>query len=394
VCRIVTPTFSIRSPDSLASISRYALSPCFSTPSICRTTATTGLWPIRWITLLHSASHLTLRGLRAKLGLGRFFFSYQADPIRQSPHRSVCDCFTWVPESSFPSLSNSDRILDTTGIENHDQCSPSQPRGGSKDWLLIDAQGYPSSSLSDAIRDYATVDGFLYTPNGLNKEQPMVTPPEAFCSIHGRYPIQSSLFNEFVIGNPWIALPVASPLQLGNRSNLAEPFPPFNGYVVPELEESSHVFGFPLMSGGLLPPTDSFQFADNGNLGHELSFPVRSREPTSMQGQPDGSTVWDSSGVANAAAPYNGQGSNPTYAPNAVHQWPAVILCNYPTCAQTFKRDSDRSRLEQSVHFKSPGLHLCPIAGCPKSYGKGYSRPDKVTEHLWRKHANLGFTKA
>jgi hypothetical protein len=74
VCGLVTPTFSIRSPDSLASISRYALSPCFSTPSICRTAATTGLWPTRWIILLHSASHLTLRGLRAKLGLGRFFF--------------------------------------------------------------------------------------------------------------------------------------------------------------------------------------------------------------------------------------------------------------------------------------------------------------------------------
>jgi hypothetical protein len=304
-------------------------------------------------------------------------------------------CFT-NPDSQggFPDLPNSDRRLGTTGIENHDQYSPSQTRGGSKDWLLIDVQGYPSSSLSDAIGDQATVDGFLYTPNDFNREQPTLTPPEAFCSIHDSYPIQSTLFDESVIGNPWTALPVTSPMQLGNRSNFAEPFCPLNGYVGPELEISSHVFGFPLMSGGLLPPTDCFQFADNVNLGHELSFPEQSREATSMQGQPDGSSVWDSSGVANAAAPYNGQGSNPTYAPNAVHQWPAVILCNYPTCVQTFKRDADRSRHEQSVHFKNPGLHLCPIAGCPKSYGKGYSRPDKVTEHLWKKHANLGFTKA
>ena len=307
---------------------------------------------------------------------------------------SVRDCFTWVPESSFPSLSNSDRRLDTTSIENHDQYSSSQLRGGSKDWLLIDAQGYHSSNLSGAIGDYATVDGHLYTPNDFNKEQPTLTPPEAFCSIDDRYPIQSSVFNESVIGNPWTALPVTAPLQLGNNSNFAEPFPPFNGYVGPELGTSSHVFGSPLMSGGLLPPTDCSQFAGNGNLGHELSFPEQSHEATCMQGQPGGSNMWDSSGLANAAAPYNGQASNPTYAPTAVHQWPAGILCNYPTCVQTFKRDADRSRHEQSVHFKNPGLHLCPIAGCPKSYAKGYSRPDKVTEHLWKKHANLGFTKA
>jgi hypothetical protein len=303
-------------------------------------------------------------------------------------------CFT-IPYSqgSFPCLPNSDRRLGTTGIANHDQYSSSQLRGGSKDWLLINAQGYPSSNLSGATGDFATVDGFLHTLNDF-KEQPTLNPPEAFCSIHDRYPIQSSLFNESVIGKPWATLPVTSPLQLGNRSNFAEPFPPFNGYVGPELETSSHVVGFPLMSGGLLPPTDCFQFADNGNLGHELSFPEQSHKATSMQGQPDGSNMWDSSGLANAATPYNGQASNQTYAPNAVPQWPAVILCNYPTCGQTFKRDADRSRHEQSVHFKTPGLHLCPIAGCPKSYGKGYCPPDKVTEHLWRKHANLGFTKA
>jgi hypothetical protein len=46
-----------------------------------------------------------------------------------------------------------------------------------------------------------------------------------------------------------------------------------NDYVGLESDTSSHVFGFPLMNGGLLPRTDCFQFADNGNLGHELSFP-------------------------------------------------------------------------------------------------------------------------
>ncbi|PMD18657.1 hypothetical protein NA56DRAFT_242173 [Hyaloscypha hepaticicola] len=318
------------------------------------------------------------------------------DESHDWPLANQMDCSPPLSQSSYPAGFEGEVAvgLNTTGIENHDQYSPLQPRGGSKDWLLIDAQGYPSSNSSGIIGDHATVGGFFCTPSDFNKEQPTLTPPEAFCSIHDSYRIQSSLFNESVLENPWTALPVTSPSQLGTCSNFAEPFPPLNGYVGPKLETPSHVFGLPLMNGGLLPPTDFFQFADDGKIGHELSFPEQSPEATSMQGQPDGSNVWDSSGLANAAAPYNGQASNPPYAANAVPQWPDVFLCHYPTCRQTFKRDTDRSRHEQSVHFNNPGLHLCPIAGCPKSYGKGYSRPDKVTEHLWRKHANLGFTKA
>ena len=60
-------------------------------------------------------------------------------------------------------------------------------------------------------------------------------------------------------------------------------------------------------------------------------------------------------------------------------------------CKKTYKRDPDRIRHENSIHFKR--AYLCPVAGCAKARGKGYSRPDKVREHLWKCHGNLGHVK-
>jgi hypothetical protein len=41
------------------------------------------------------------------------------------------------------------------------------------------------------------------------------------------------------------------------------------------------------------------------------------------------------------------------------------------------------------------GVIRCRINGCPKSLdGCGYSRRDKLTEHMWQKHAHLGYKRA
>ena len=92
----------------------------------------------------------------------------------------------------------------------------------------------------------------------------------------------------------------------------------------------------------------------------------------------------------------------PTHLPGPSPQAPAPtrqrpnarIACTYPPCTKTFRRDYERIRHENSKHVNIQGTHLCPITGCSKNQGKGYSRSDKVTEHLWKKHANLGYTKA
>ncbi len=71
----------------------------------------------------------------------------------------------------------------------------------------------------------------------------------------------------------------------------------------------------------------------------------------------------------------------------------AQVICLQDGCWVTFKRDSDRIRHESAIHGIGRPLHLCSVQGCPKSIGAGYTRKDKLTEHMWKKHANLGFTK-
>jgi len=67
------------------------------------------------------------------------------------------------------------------------------------------------------------------------------------------------------------------------------------------------------------------------------------------------------------------------------------IPCTF--CMQTFARDPDRIRHENSIHLNISGQFLCPHPPCPKSQGEGYRRQDKLTEHLWKKHAALGYVK-
>jgi hypothetical protein len=71
------------------------------------------------------------------------------------------------------------------------------------------------------------------------------------------------------------------------------------------------------------------------------------------------------------------------------------IQCVVIGCRATFKRTPDRLRHEAAVHGINLllQLYLCPVNGCSKSQGSGYTRKDKLTEHLWKKHGNLGYTK-
>jgi hypothetical protein len=71
------------------------------------------------------------------------------------------------------------------------------------------------------------------------------------------------------------------------------------------------------------------------------------------------------------------------------------IPCSILGCPVAFSRDSDRIRHEASAHGLNQALrlHLCPILTCPKSQGAGYTRKDKLTEHMWKKHGDLGYVK-
>jgi hypothetical protein len=69
------------------------------------------------------------------------------------------------------------------------------------------------------------------------------------------------------------------------------------------------------------------------------------------------------------------------------------IPCYQFGCFATFKRDPDRIRHEAAVHGINKATYLCHVVGCNKSQGVGYTRKDKLTEHLWKKHGNLGYVK-
>jgi hypothetical protein len=69
------------------------------------------------------------------------------------------------------------------------------------------------------------------------------------------------------------------------------------------------------------------------------------------------------------------------------------IPCHQFGCFATFKRDPDRIRHEAAVHGINKATYLCHVVGCNKSQGVGYTRKDKLTEHLWKKHGNLGYVK-
>jgi hypothetical protein len=69
------------------------------------------------------------------------------------------------------------------------------------------------------------------------------------------------------------------------------------------------------------------------------------------------------------------------------------IPCHQFGCFATFKRDPDRIRHEAAVHGINKATYLYHVVGCNKSQGVGYTRKDKLTEHLWQKHGNLGYVK-
>lgn len=67
----------------------------------------------------------------------------------------------------------------------------------------------------------------------------------------------------------------------------------------------------------------------------------------------------------------------------------ALHGCNFNGCNKRFKRKSCRDR-HQQTHFNLPAMNACTVAGCNAKY----KRADKLTEHLWKKHADLGHAKA
>jgi hypothetical protein len=137
-----------------------------------------------------------------------------------------------------------------------------------------------------------------------------------------------------------------------------------------------------LMTSDPVFPNIDDQFA---NVGNAFVFP-----PGNLLGDEPTFASLSASHASHAAAPI-ASAAPPTTAPTlprqpAQHRFP----CTQAPCVKSFVRDADRRRHEKSTHFAQYGAHCCPVAGCPKSYGAGFCRPDKVKEHLRNQHGAQG----
>ncbi|PMD35382.1 hypothetical protein L207DRAFT_569933 [Hyaloscypha variabilis F] len=94
-----------------------------------------------------------------------------------------------------------------------------------------------------------------------------------------------------------------------------------------------------------------------------------------------------------------GQGQLPIASPPTLLQQHTIgsqtFVCSFRDCDHSFSRKADLARHRKTVHGVNHVKHFCQIPGCPKNQGQfqGYSRGDKLTEHMWKKHGDLGFTK-
>ncbi|PMD41694.1 hypothetical protein L207DRAFT_528299 [Hyaloscypha variabilis F] len=273
------------------------------------------------------------------------------------------------------------------GLGHH--VNDSQLQGCNNDGYAQNQEGYSASVFDfttgyqnqpDFIENQALTAGLNHqaqflggqtNPFGINVyENPCVESPALYrpTSTNAVYPSQTysdATFPDFNAAHPSLCGPPASSLNLSGSA--------FSGHTMqlPMYPEGS------LLANPTFPGQASFSDEYLPNAYQSMQYPT-----------PDlhGSLVLPNSTLPTVSA------SPMQDALPSTDQYPS-IQCTQPTCTATFKREADRIRHHAAVHGTNHGLHLCSIPGCVKAQGRGYSRADKVTEHLWKKHGDLGYVK-
>ncbi|CZR66277.1 uncharacterized protein PAC_16178 [Phialocephala subalpina] len=140
----------------------------------------------------------------------------------------------------------------------------------------------------------------------------------------------------------------------------------------------------------LKDPVSETTWADTTQVPFVLDLDAISDNPDGVSSSPDSAqSCWQLSQAPSTPDALSATNSNA----NTLSQRQAITRFQCGHCNRSFKRDCDRGRHERSIHSATHGRFVCPIAGCPRSQGAGYCRADKVKEHLWKKHRDLGYVK-
>jgi hypothetical protein len=154
----------------------------------------------------------------------------------------------------------------------------------------------------------------VFQPNILSPNQPQSSTAEANGRIHDDHEIHMDLFDDSVIGGPWTSLPDTSSAHVDDCFNVSGSLHPLTGHWMGNVKTRVCIFVHEWRN---IANSNGSRFATTGKFGHELSFPMQTHEATFMQGQPDGTNVWDETELATTFRPHNGQASAPVCVPNA-----------------------------------------------------------------------------
>ena len=258
----------------------------------------------------------------------------------------------------------------------------------------------------------------VYSSLGYVGGQNSLAPNQSDHQFYG----QSQISDNFQYPGPAIAPGALSPQDIGPTPWAASNINQYSTYT-----DSSP--GYVGQNGPALNHSGT-RFYNQSQTFNNFQFPGPAISPSVFPPQDMGPTPWAASnanqyptfipGASDYNAQFHAQGQtsdpfqmlamNPTF--SALGTAPAALPASAsppisthrptraratrtqcPNCTQSFARATDLPRHQNSVHGQAARAHLCPIAGCRYSQGRGYSRADKVIEHLWKKHGNLGYVR-
>ena len=70
------------------------------------------------------------------------------------------------------------------------------------------------------------------------------------------------------------------------------------------------------------------------------------------------------------------------------HRWNGKFHCHAPDCKAAFKSMADLKR-HSAMHCTNPVMHSCEKPGCDRVGDNGFTRKDKLRDHLRQKHKGM-----